>query len=233
VTTIRGTEPFKGFQIFLITLKTTICVCLIILIKFSLYFNPYVPLASGLNNCAFWPRSAFMCFWRFGIYCVVSYQEQFLHTVKHNFYYYGNLFYILREKSNKMQQCIKILLFLILNEAQHVGRCQVAYPTWQSPTTARPTTFHVCKTRGCLYSFRLLTMGGVSPETCWASFKIRNKKILIHCCILLDFSVRIVLWCTDSQTSTLLHSLLNIDLWISRPVILPDILLCTLFCNCW
>ena len=40
-----------------------------------------------------------------------------------------NLFYILREKSNKMQQCIKILLFLILNEAQHVGRCQVAYPT--------------------------------------------------------------------------------------------------------
>jgi len=24
------------------------------------------------------------------------------------------------EKSNKMQQCIKILLFLILNEAQHV-----------------------------------------------------------------------------------------------------------------
>ena len=28
---------------------------------------------------------------------------------------------ILTEKSNKMQQCIKILLFLILNEAQHVS----------------------------------------------------------------------------------------------------------------
>ena len=124
------------------------------------------------------------------------------------------------KKSNKMQQCIKILLFLILNEAQHVsgdtppiirsvklhkqplvlhtwkvvgraivGRCQVAYATWQCPTTARPTTFHVCKTRGCLCSFRLLMMGGVSPKTCWASFKIRNNKILIYCCILLDFSL--------------------------------------------
>ena len=28
------------------------------------------------------------------------------------------------------------------------------------------TTFHVCKTRGCQCSFRLLMMGGVSPETC-------------------------------------------------------------------
>ena len=50
------------------------------------------------------------------------------------------------------------------------------YATWQRSTTARPTTFHVCKTRGCLCSFRLLMMGGVPPETCWASFKIRNNK---------------------------------------------------------
>jgi len=77
----------------------------------------------------------------------------------------------LQRKPNKMQQCIKILLFLIWNEAQHVsgdtppiirnlklhkqpldlhnivgravvGRCQIAYATWQRPTTARPTTFH-------------------------------------------------------------------------------------------
>jgi hypothetical protein len=34
-----------------------------------------------------------------------------------------------------------------------------------------PTTFHVWKTRGCQCSFRLLMMGGVSPETCWASYK--------------------------------------------------------------
>jgi len=85
-----------------------------------------------------------------------------------------------------MQQCIKILLFFILNEAQHVlgdtppiirslklhkqllvlhawkvvrcavvGHCQVVYATWR-PTTACPTTFHACKTKGCLCSFRLL-----------------------------------------------------------------------------
>jgi len=30
-------------------------------------------------------------------------------------------------------------------------------------------------------------MVGVSPETCWAPFKIRNNKMLIHCCIFLDF----------------------------------------------
>jgi len=39
------------------------------------------------------------------------------------------------------------------------------------PPTTRPTTFHVWKTRGCQCSFRLLMMGGVSPETCWASYK--------------------------------------------------------------
>jgi hypothetical protein len=60
-----------------------------------------------------------------------------------------------------------------------VGRCQVVYATWQRPTTARPITFYICKTTGCLCSFRLLMMGGVSPETCWASFKIRNNKSLI------------------------------------------------------
>jgi len=43
------------------------------------------------------------------------------------------------------------------------------YATWRS-TTARPTTFHICKTRDCLCSLRLLMMGGMSPETCWASY---------------------------------------------------------------
>jgi len=81
-----------------------------------------------------------------------------------------------------------MLLFFILNKAQHVsgdtppiirslklhkqplvlhtwkvvgravvGRCQVAwYATWQRPATARPKTFYICKTRGCLCCFRLL-----------------------------------------------------------------------------
>ena len=43
--------------------------------------------------------------------------------------------------------------------------------SWQRPPTTRPTTSHVCKTRGCYCSFRLLMMGGVSPETCRASYK--------------------------------------------------------------
>jgi len=38
------------------------------------------------------------------------------------------------------------------------------------PATRR-TTFHAWKIRGCQCSFRLLMMGGVSPETCWASYK--------------------------------------------------------------
>jgi len=48
-------------------------------------------------------------------------------------------------------------------------------------------TFHVWKTKGCQCSFRLLMMGSVSPETCWASCKYGIIKILICCCILLDF----------------------------------------------
>jgi hypothetical protein len=46
-------------------------------------------------------------------------------------------------------------------------------------------------------------MGGVSPETCWASYKYEII-ILVHCCILLDFSLWIILWCTDPRTSRFL-----------------------------
>jgi len=45
------------------------------------------------------------------------------------------------------------------------------YCVWQRPPTTHPTTFHVWKTRGCQCSFRLLMMGDVSPETCWALYK--------------------------------------------------------------
>ena len=116
-----------------------------------------------------------------------------------------------------MQQGIKIFIIPYLYEAQHVsgdtppnirslklhwqplvlhkwkvvvrvagGRCQ-AHCAWQRPQATRPTTFHLCKTRGCQCSFRLLMLGGVSPETCWASYKYGIIKILIRCCILLDF----------------------------------------------
>jgi len=50
------------------------------------------------------------------------------------------------------------------------GSCQ-AHCAWQRPPLTRPTTFHAWKTRGCQCSFKLLMMGGVSPETCWASYK--------------------------------------------------------------
>jgi len=50
------------------------------------------------------------------------------------------------------------------------GRCQ-AQCAWQRPPTTRPTTSNGWKPRGCQCSFRPLMMGGVSPETCWASYK--------------------------------------------------------------
>ena len=59
---------------------------------------------------------------------------------------------------------------LVFHTGKVVGRCQ-AQCAWQRPPTTRPTNFHVWKTRGCQCSFRLLMMGGVSPETCWASYK--------------------------------------------------------------
>jgi len=53
---------------------------------------------------------------------------------------------------------------------------------WQRPPATRPTTFHVWKTRSYQCSFRLLMMGDVSPETCWASYKygIINFDTLLH-----------------------------------------------------
>jgi len=69
-----------------------------------------------------------------------------------------------------------------------VGGRRQAHCAWQRPPTTRPTTFHVWKTRNCQCSFRLLMMGGVSPETCWASYKcgiIKFWYILASCWIFL------------------------------------------------
>jgi len=85
---------------------------------------------------------------------------------------------------------------LVLRTWRVVGRVVAGCCRW-------PTTFHVWKTRGCQCSFRLLMMGVVLPETCWPSYKYGIIKILIHCCILLDFSLWIVPWCTDRRTSRL------------------------------
>jgi len=63
--------------------------------------------------------------------------------------------------------------------------------SWRRPPTTRPTTFHVCKTRGCQCSFRLLMMGGVSPETCWALYKygIINFLCIVASCLIFLYEV--------------------------------------------
>jgi len=99
------------------------------------------------------------------------------------------------EKSKKMQQCIKIYYSVFIRSSTCFGRrtahhqepkalpaasgfayVEGCWTLWlldadsvQQPQ--RPKTFHVCKTRGCWCSFRLLMMGGASPETCWALYK--------------------------------------------------------------
>jgi len=96
-----------------------------------------------------------------------------------------------------MQQCIKILFIFIRSSTcfgPHTAHHQEpktalaasgfayvegcwTYSWWTSSGSVCltawhcPPTFHVWKTRGCQCSFRLLMMGGVSPETCWASYK--------------------------------------------------------------
>jgi len=78
---------------------------------------------------------------------------------------------------------------LVFHMWKVVGRvagehCQ-AHCAW--PATC-PTAFHICKTRGCQCSFRLLMMDGVSPKTCWASRKcgiIKLWYIVASCWIFL------------------------------------------------
>jgi hypothetical protein len=73
---------------------------------------------------------------------------------------------------------------------------------WTCSTT-RPTTFHVWKTRGCQCSFRLLVMGGVSPETCWASYKYGIIKLwyIIASCWIFLYELYYDAWIHDHQIS--------------------------------
>jgi hypothetical protein len=74
-----------------------------------------------------------------------------------------------------MKYFIKILLFLILNEAQHVSGDTPpiirSLKLHKQPLVLRNTVegCRVCSCwtlSGSVSSFRLLMMGGVSPETC-------------------------------------------------------------------
>jgi hypothetical protein len=76
---------------------------------------------------------------------------------------------------------------LVFHTRKVVGHCQ-AQCAWQYPPITHKTTFHIWKTRGCQCSFRLLTMGGVSSKTCWASYKygiIKFWYIVASCWIFL------------------------------------------------
>jgi len=56
----------------------------------------------------------------------------------------------------------------------------------------------VWKNRGCQCSFRLLMMGGVSPETCWASYKygIINFWYIVASCWIFLYEPTWYLACT-------------------------------------
>jgi hypothetical protein len=68
----------------------------------------------------------------------------------------------------------------------HTAMVYVIQGYWQLASrvqlSQRPTTLHVCKTRGCCCSFELLMMDCVSLETCWASYKHRiiNLDTMLH-----------------------------------------------------
>jgi len=76
---------------------------------------------------------------------------------------------------------------LRVNNLTFVDPCIIVQFLQKNPTRCNNTlpdnvqqlhlrkTFHIWKTRGCLRSFRLPMMGGVSPKTCWASFKYGIK----------------------------------------------------------
>jgi len=92
------------------------------------------------------------------------------------------------------------------------------YCAWQRPPTTRPTTFHIWKTRECQCSFRLLMMGSVSPETCWASDKygiIKFWYIFAYCWIFL-YDLQTLSTPTAAQCY-ILYMLLTICCYKFRP----------------
>jgi hypothetical protein len=119
------------------------------------------------------------------------------------------------KKIQKMQQCIKILLFYIYMKlnmfwatqrpssgAQDLHWQLLVLHTWDvvgcmvgRRCQAMIDNVHVWKTRGSQWSFRLLMMGGVSPETCLALYKygiIKFWYIIASCWIFLyELSVKL------------------------------------------
>jgi len=127
-----------------------------------------------------------------------------------NYFRFSVVFYAFhKEKSNKKHNVSTFYYSIFIWSSTFFGRHtahQQEPKIALCPTTSNIYTSnnHSCmkNQRGYQCSFRLLMMGGVSPETCWRSYKYGTIKILIHCYILLNFSLWIVLWCTDPRTSS-------------------------------
>ena len=102
------------------------------------------------------------------------------------------------EKSNKMQQCIKIYFIFIWSSTcfgRHTAHHQEPKTALEAsgfawyrgrldscPATTHATTFRdIMQSQRLLVQFWLLIMGGVLPETCRASYKYEiNFDTLLH-----------------------------------------------------
>jgi len=139
------------------------------------------------------------------------------------------------KKSNKMQQCIRIYYSIFIWSSLCFGRHTAHH---QEPKTALAASGFAymwgCWVCGCwtassnhtsnnptrmqnqrlLVQFRLLMMGGVSPETCWASYKygIINSDTLLH--LVGFFAVWVVLWRTDPRTSSFQNNFFFFSLFV-------------------
>jgi hypothetical protein len=65
-------------------------------------------------------------------------------------------------------------------------------------------------------------MGGVSPETCWASHKYGRIKVLIHCCILLDFLYESYFFSCEMQNFFQIKDYAKLYLSCTRSVSCPQ-----------
>ena len=105
-----------------------------------------------------------------------------------------------------MQQCIKILfhIYMKLNVFRATHRPSSGAESVQQLHVQQPSTYAKPEAASAVLGSWL--WGGVSPETCWASYKyeIKHFDTLLH---LVGFSMWIILWCTDPRTSSIIYSL--------------------------
>jgi hypothetical protein len=99
------------------------------------------------------------------------------------------------EKSNKLQQCVKMYYSVFIWSSTCFGRHTAHHQDHRTALAASGFAYvegcWMCSCwmlsgrawqPGCWCSFMVLMMGGVSPETCWASYKygIINFDTLLH-----------------------------------------------------